>query len=102
MNTWTLMDLLAPTLAEEGLSDADLDELTFHVAEILADVVPLARLLSHGEAPAPAVVRELISQVIWHWPYHQKGVARLEERMNAGVLGRGTFKPRNAKKRKAT
>jgi hypothetical protein len=86
------MALLEPSLAGEELNESDREELAFHLGDILGDIEPLVDLFTKRVAPSPKVVRELINQVAYHWPYHQKKVARLANKMSNSGAGRGTVK----------
>ncbi len=74
-----------PALAEQlrgaGLSDEHRFELAFHLSELLADLAPMAGLITDGKAPTREEVHEFVSAVAFHWPYHVKHAAELEGKM---------------------
>jgi hypothetical protein len=81
MSTGAMMGLLEPKLRGFGFTKEEVEDLSYALSEILADLEHIMPVLLSGRVPSRDDVLELISHVVYHWPGHQKEVAKIEKKM---------------------
>jgi hypothetical protein len=81
MTTGGMMGLLEPRLRGFGFTKEETEDLSYALGEILADLERIMPVLLSRQIPSRDDVLELIWHAVYHWPGHQKEIAKLERQM---------------------
>jgi hypothetical protein len=87
MSTGGMMGLLEPRLTGFGFTRDEIEDLSYALGEILADLERIMPVLLSRQVPSRDDVLELISHAVHHWPGHQKEIAKLERLMPNSASG---------------
>ena len=75
------MGLLEPRLGGLGFTKDEVEDLSYALGEILADLEGIMPVLLARQVPSRDDVLELIWHAVSHWPGHQREIAKLERKM---------------------
>ena len=85
---------IAAALEKSELNEGTKYELSFHLAEILADAESLTSTIKSNEL-RPRDVQRMLDAILIHWPYHVSGLRKALRKADGPRLGSAKARARS-------